>query len=190
MSLDRREFFVILGACSGGFAELFAQHHDALPHTAIDFDSYRPRTLTVAQYRLLDTLSEILLPADDSGPGAHDAHVNYYLDVMLYYSPAAKQEKWRRGLESFNGLAIERFRRDFSSCSPAEQVKLVSSVAANEMSPRTELEHFFVEWKETAITAFYLSDLVQREHLGYTGNTAIPEFEGCPHHNPSHSDRT
>jgi hypothetical protein len=190
MSLDRREFFVILGACSGGFAELFAQHHDAALHTAIDFDSYKPRALTVAQYRLLDTLSEILLPADDSGPGAHDAHVNYYLDVMLYYSTPAKQESWRRGIESFNRLAAEQVHRDFASCSPAEQVRLVSAVAANEMSPSTELEHFFVEWKETTITAFYLSDLVQREHLGYTGNTAIPEFKGCPHHDPSHSDRT
>jgi hypothetical protein len=190
MNLDRREFFVILGACSGGFAELLAQHHGTEAHAAIDFDKYRPRALTGPEYRLLETLSEILLPADDSGPGAHDAHVNYYLDVMLYYSPSAKQEQWKRGLEGFNSLAFERFHHDFASCSPTEQVQLVSTVAANEMSPHTELEHFFVEWKETAIAAFYLSDLVQREHLGYTGNTAIAEFEGCPHHNPSHSDRT
>jgi hypothetical protein len=166
MSLQRREFFAILGACAASTPELFA----ASP----DFAGYRPQALTRAEFDLVDALAEALLPKDESGPGAHDAHVAYYIDVVLKHSPAAKAQSWKNGLAAVETLAQERFQRSFTE-------ELMAELAQRESAPRTELDHFFVEFKKTAIDAFYASALIQREHLGYKGNTAVMEFAGCTH---------
>jgi hypothetical protein len=84
MSLQRREFFTILGVCAANANELFAQHDDHIEDAAPAFAAYRPRALAQSEYELLDDLAETLLPADETGPGAHDAHVAYYIDVVLY----------------------------------------------------------------------------------------------------------
>jgi hypothetical protein len=172
MSLQRREFFAILGACAASAPGLLA---------APDFASYRPQALTRAEYDLLDALSETLLPKDKTGPGAHDAHVAYYIDVVLKHAATAKAQSWRNGLAGVEALAQQRFHRSFTACSGTQAEELMAELAKDESAPRTELDHFFVEFKKTAIDAFYASALIQREHLGYNGNTAVMEFAGCTH---------
>jgi hypothetical protein len=64
----------------------------------------------------------------------------------------------------------------------------MATLATNEMEPQGEMDHYFVEFKRTVIDGFYASELIQREHLGYQGNTAIAEFAGCTHPNFEHPD--
>jgi len=188
MSLQRRAFFAILGGCVANAEGLFAQHQHHVEKGAPDFAAYRPRALTPLEYELLDELAETLLPSDKTGPGAHDAHVAYYIDVVLTYGKAGTVQSWKNGLAQVKGLAAERFRQSFGACSEAERLELLTELAKNEMTPQTEMDLFFVELKRTVIEAFYASELIQREHLGYKGNTAVAEFAGCTHPNFEHPD--
>lgn len=188
MSLQRREFFAILSVCAVNGEGLFAQHrHGAVDDPSV-YAAYRPRALTPAEYELLDKMAETLLPADETGPGAHDAHAVYYVDVVLYHGSASTSQFWKKGLAHVDALANNRFSRHFSGCSDSQRQELFAALAKNEMEPVTEMDRFFVEFKRTAIDAFYASQLIQREHLGYKGNTAIAEFPGCTHPNFEHPD--
>ncbi len=177
MSLQRREFLAVLGICAAASEELLAQHAHHGEGAVPAFADYRPRAFTQSEYELIDQLAETLLPADETGPGAHDAHVAYYIDVVLYHSSAQKLQLWKNGLAGMGALA-------------QQQQELLSQLAKNEMAPSTELEHFFVDFKRTVIEGFYASELIQREHLGYRGNTAVMEFQGCSHLNFEHPDLT
>lgn len=167
MELDRRELFRIITTTLAA-APALAQHQHAAPPAALpDFAAYTPRALSPAQYRALDALCEILLPAGDDGPGAHDAGVAYYLDTVLHYGSDAQRASWRRGLDAAA-----------ASASPLEAV--IAQWAKNEAAPRTADEQFFVAFKRAAIDAFYLS-AQGRRCLGYQGDTALPSFPGCTH---------
>lgn len=190
MSLQRREFFAILSACAINPEELFAQHHNGVEEEASTYAAYRPRALTQAQYDLVDELAETLLPSDETGPGAHDAHVAYYIDVVLFHGKAGTLQSWKNGLALVEALAKEHCQQSFSACSDPQRQELLTALAKNEMAPRTEMDLFFVEFKRTAIDGFYASELIQREHLGYKGNAAIAEFAGCIHANFEHPNTT
>lgn len=179
MSLQRREFFAILSACAINPEELLAQHHNGVEEEASTYSAYRPRVLTQAEYDLVDELAETLLPSDETGPGAHDAHVAYYIDVVLFHGKAGTLQSWKNGLAQVEVLVKEHCQQSFSACSDPQRQELLTALAKNEMAPLTETDLFFVEFKRTAIDGFYASELIQREHLGYKGNTAIPEFAGC-----------
>jgi Gluconate 2-dehydrogenase subunit 3 len=188
MSLQRREFFAILGACTVGAERLFAQHEHALDGGGPDFTAYQPKAFTTSEYKLLDELLESLLPADETGPGAHDAHVAYYIDVVLSHASGGALQSWRNGLGKVEQLANDRFRQPFGACSVPQRQEVLATLAKNEMAPVADIDHFFVEFKRRAIDGFYASELIQREHLGYRGNTAIAEFPGCTHPNFEHPD--
>jgi hypothetical protein len=126
-------------------------------------------------------LAETLLPADETGPGAQSAHVAYYLDVVLKHSPAAKAQFWKNGLAGVEALGQNRFKRSFVACSATQREELMAELAKGELAPLTDGDRFFVDFKKTAIDAFYASVLIQHQHLGYQGNTAVMEFAGCTH---------
>jgi hypothetical protein len=188
MSLQRREFFAILGVCAATARKVLAQHGHEMLATTQDLSSYHPRALTQPEYELLNELLETLLPADETGPGARDADVAYYIDTVLKYAPSNALQVWKSGLAGVETLADERFQRIFTACSDSQREELMAELAANEVAPETALDHFFIEFKQTAVEGFYASELIQREHLGYKGNTAVAEFPGCTHPNFEHPD--
>jgi hypothetical protein len=173
MNLQRREFIALVTLCAANTKKAFA--------------GATPQALSQREYMLLDDLSETLLPRDDTGPGAHDAQVAYYIDIVLKYSPAKEREFWKKGLLTIENLAQQRYQQAFAECSRQQREELMTELTKNEQAPQTELDHFFIEFKRLAIDAFYASQLIQREHLGYKGNTAIAEFAGCTHPNFEHT---
>ncbi len=173
MELDRREIFriIITAAVTAGVtgSPILAQEHRhaATVGGELDIAAYKPRALSEAQYKTLDALSEILLPAGDDGPGAQEAGVAYYLDTVLHYGGEAQRESWRRGLDS-------------AAASGPDLEATIVRWSKNEMSPQTEDEKFFMAFKNAAIGAFYLS-AAGRKCTGYRGDTAIASFSGCTH---------
>jgi hypothetical protein len=163
MNIDRRELFRIIGAGLAGGPAL-AQHNHGGAAAGPDIASYKPRALSEAQYKALDMLCELLLPADEDGPGAHEAGVAFYLDTVLHYGPEARRAEWRAALDS-------------AAASPEQAI---ARWAENEKHTKTEGEKFFVAFKSAAITAFYMSE-AGKKSLGYKGDTAVASFPGCTH---------
>jgi len=181
-ALDRRELFRVLGA---GLAarQASAQHHQPGSASPLDTASYQPRFFSPRQYQTVDRLCELIIPADDMGPGAHQAGVPFYIDTVLHYT-AADQPSWLQGLADVERAAAARFGRIFLECTATEQDQLIAIMATNEGTPETDLEKFFVRLKALTIEAYCFSEPARRDYFGYRGDTILAEFPGCTH--PEH----
>ena len=163
--MQRRELIQILGVAA------------AMPLEA----QAKPRFFTAAEYEVIDRLTEIILPADEQSPGAHAANVRFFVDTVLLYGNAGQQAMWRRGIASVEAFARERHGAEFRALAASEQVKVVEAMAANEGSPKAEIERFFAPLKALTIEAYALSEVGMRQHFGYKGSRAVAEFVGCGH---------
>ena len=56
-----------------------------------------PRFFTPDEYRMLDALCGIILPADEEGGGAVEAGVARYIDTVVFYSDTPAKQVWRTG---------------------------------------------------------------------------------------------
>ena len=169
--IDRRQLIQILGAgvAGGGRA----------PGSPVG----ESRFFTPAERRTVDRLCELLIPADPSGPGAHETGVAGYIDLVLQYSAPAVREAWRNGLASLERTANAEFGREVVDCTDDQQAALMDRMAAGESRPESDLEKFFVLLKSSAIQGYSLSEQGQKA-LGYRGDRMVHDFIGCNH--PEH----
>ena len=146
-AIPRREWFQILGA--GALATAA---------TAADSAPYKPRFFSADDYARLQNLCEEILP------GAKQAGVGFYIDMVVHHGNSALKFEWNNGMKEIQG-------------------KPLADLVKHETAPRDAAERFFVTLKRATIEAYYLSKN-GREALGYQGDTAIHHFAGCTH--PEH----
>src|SRR3989442_416998 len=114
--MERRDLFKILAA-SAAASQASAQHQHGA--AAPDLTSYKTRFFSAAEYETLDRLCEIIIPADEHSPGARQAQVRYFIDVMVRYADPQNQKRWRAGLKAVEDAARSDFGKPFIECSPA-----------------------------------------------------------------------
>ena len=111
--------------------------------------AYTSRFFSPAEYPTVTELCSLLLPADEVSPGAKEAGVPWFLDTVLYYADAGRQQVWRKGLATVH-----------AAIPSSEQLTVVlSAMAENEGDPQTPLQYFFAELNATIIKAFALCGL-------------------------------
>jgi hypothetical protein len=181
--MERRELFKVLGATLVAAREGTAQHGHGTS-AVVDVENYRSRFFSNEQYRTIDSLTEIIIPSDEQSPGAHAAGVRFYIDTVLHYADPLTQQHWRTGLAAIDETARAQFGKAFGECTTDEKERLVESMARNEKTPSTELEHFFHVLKQMTVEAYALSEVGMARFLGYKGNAVMQEFPGCTH--PEH----
>jgi hypothetical protein len=125
--------------------------------------------------RLLDQLMEMIIPADDHSPGAHEAKTNLFADLMVATSNDAVKKQWQDGI----GL----IREEAAGSSLAEALRKAS---VNEEQPTTDLERFFVVLKQMTVNGYYTSATGIHQDMEYVGNTYLVAFPGCAH--PEHQE--
>ena len=108
MSVERRSLIQILGAGLATSRTGIGQHPEHA--RAVAAANYVPRALTPAEYRVVDILAEIILPTDEKSPGAHDAGVARYIDIVLLYGDKATLNVWREGVKSIDAAALKTSR--------------------------------------------------------------------------------
>ena len=165
--LNRRDVIKIFGATAFTTLQLPA----AEPGTPLYF--------TKDEFLLLDTLTELVIPADDHSPGAHEAGVAVYIDktVAEAFVPEDKTS-WRKGLAAINDLSQKMNGGPFLKSSKAQQVELLKTIAAAEHAPKTEPEKFFTQLKETTAFAYYSSSIGIHQEMEYKGNVILDKFVG------------
>ena len=177
MPMERRTILKLMAAGvlpgSNGLIRLAAQ------------DDYSPEFFSKSQLRLVDALTEVIIPTDDHSPGAQAAKVARYIDVTLADGPRAAQKTWRSGLQAVSKSAKKRFKRDFADCDAEQQDEVVAEMARNEGAPATDLERFFAVLKRSTLDGYYTSKIGIHEDLNYQGNSALADFPGCTH--PEHA---
>jgi gluconate 2-dehydrogenase gamma chain len=212
--IERRRILRYIGIASvassfPGFRQwTFACSHDRQAReTPGAATPYRPLFLSPEQYRLVEHLTEMIIPADDT-PGAREAGVAEFIDFMLanrvpvadsedsrsveetLRRGSAAQVRFAGGLEWLNARSKSEYRRAFMDCTPAEQTALLEELAYRSKStPATKRGcEFFVLLRDYTVVGYYTSK-IGLESLGYPGlRTAWPKMPGCSHpDDPEHA---
>lgn len=147
-------------------------------------DGYKPQFFSKREMEALERLTEIVIPADDHSPGAKEALVNRYIDVMVGEADAAVRRSWKTGLGTVDSASKGRFGKAFRRLDAGQQEAIVAAMAENEGAPADALQRFFAQLKRMTIDGYYTSKIGIHDDLRYQGNTALAEFPGCTH--PEH----
>ena len=112
----------------------------------------------------LNRFAAIMIPASAYSGGAAAAGVDVYIDSTLANAVPSLQRAWQRGLASW-GQAQD----------PSATLKADS---ANEFSPKTPADQFFILFKAALTSAFYTSEVGISQELGYQGLAHLHRFPG------------
>src|SRR5438552_1187486 len=118
MTVTRRTSLALLGAgvlasrLEAAQAHLHAIRRNTEARRLIFFDP--------EAHRLIDALAEAIIPSDEHSPGARQAGVGYYIDLVAGNSAAAEQEQWRTEMAALEGAATSELGKAFLDATPAE----------------------------------------------------------------------
>lgn len=86
---------------------------------------YTMRTLSAEQSRLVDAISEAIIPETDT-PGARAARVKEFVDAMLTdYYPADARARFLAGLGRIDAGSRRAFGAGFADCTPERQAAVL-----------------------------------------------------------------
>jgi hypothetical protein len=153
---------------------------------------WKPAFLNHHQNETLIALGDVIIPATDT-PGAKDALVNRFLDLLLSIAPAESQRQFAGALESIDHESQAQFGKDFRELPLEDQVWLVRPWAYPGEGGASEQEgksnsapgHFLMLKRQIAF-AYYGSEIGQKE-LGWDGEFTHGPFLGCDHQDGPHT---
>ena len=159
-----------------------SQKLNALPCAAMDHmeaapaaPAYTLQFFSEEESGVLDQLMEMIIPADDHSPGAHEAKTNLFADLMVATSDNAIKKQWH------DGILLIREAAKGSSLDEA-----LHRASANEENPTTDLERFFVLLKQMTVNGYYTSQTGIHKEMEYIGNAYLGAFPECAH--PEHQE--
>jgi gluconate 2-dehydrogenase gamma chain len=174
----------------------FALAEDSGPHEHRDLPAqitngpYTPQFLSPSQYRTIEVLSELILPAseDSAGkpqPGAKDAGVAEFIDFMIF-SDTAQQVPFREGLAWLDEASAPS--ANFISLPPQKQTALLERLAYKSKFRAGEKsgQDFFRLVRKYTVMGFYTTR-AGLQSLDYPGLVFYGTSPGCTHEgNPEH----
>ena len=181
-TVSRRSALKALGATAGAAAAApWLSDEGLLAFARIQATKPLPKllVLSAAQYATLEALVETIIPADARSPGAKEARVADYIDLLLSESDDAMKLQWLGGLAEVDDEAVARYKVPFRRLTAARMESVVTAISRNEASPTTPVETFFGTVKAATIQGYYTSEIGIQKELRYKGNQMLPEFVGC-----------
>jgi gluconate 2-dehydrogenase gamma chain len=154
---------------------------------------WKPVFLDEHQNETLIVLSDLMIPATDT-PGAKDALVNRYIDLVLAAETPETQRAFLNSLGYLDGEGMKRFKAAFRYLSIEEQDLLLHSLAyprnasnwTGEFDRGADVGYgHFEALKERIMTAYYSSQIGEKE-LGWDGAFAHGPYQGCEHPEGEH----
>jgi hypothetical protein len=139
---------------------------------------------TPAQNALVDTLSEMIIPADRHSGGAREAKVAAYIDDVLAGLPDADRQEFSKGLAAVEAESRKRYKKPFGELDDTRRDAILRDMAAGEENPKTDLERFFTRIKRLTLSGYYTSSVGLLKDLQYKGIMPIAAYPPCEH--PDH----
>jgi len=180
--MERRSALQLIAGCAIG-GQLEAAQRRLVTVVAAPAE-HKLQFFTPEQNAIIDALAEMIIPADERSPGARDAKVFVFIDLMVANSSEQVKNDWVSGIRILQREAEMRYHAPFASCTAHQREELLAAMAAHETDPSTYLERFFVSLKTATVDGYYTSAIGIHQELRYKGNSVLAEFPGCTH--PDH----
>lgn len=155
--------------------------------------TWKPLFLDAHQNDTLIVLSDLIIPTTDT-PGAKEALVNRYIDLVLAADSREAQRDFLNSLSYLDGEAMRRYKAAFRYLTREEQDELLHTLAyphtgsgwAGDTGAVADPGHaHFEKLKGRIATAYYSSQIGEKE-LGWDGAFAHGPYQGCEHPEGSH----
>jgi hypothetical protein len=133
--VSRRTALKALGATAGAAAVLpFLSEEGLAAYAEVQKASAVPvlKVLSPAQYTTVEALVEILIPTDERSPGAKQARVADYLDLLLSEAEADLRTRWLDGLAALDAEASKRFSRGFAKLDASQVDAILGDISRYE----------------------------------------------------------
>ena len=168
--IGRREALHRVGALLGGIVSAPTVAGVLSGCERMAGSDWSPQTLTSPQSQMVDTISEIIIPATDT-PGASAANVNRFIDAMIgeSYQPDDR-DRFLQGLEDVDARCKNAYDAPFLECTVEQQRALVGELdddtfGADAPEFDRDAPPFFRMMKELVIIGYYTSEIGATKEL-------------------------
>jgi len=186
----RRDMLKVLGAVPAAALVPLAQAKAELPkprpadaprQAAAASTAYQPKVLDPHEWKTIQVLSDIIIPADDRSGSATQAGVPEFIDDWLDFKGGEIQDAIRGGLIWLDAECNQQFNHDFVDCAWAEQKQILDRIAyPKEAAPEDAAGvAFFNHLRDLVVSGFFSSEMGVKD-LPYLGNQMVSEWIGCP----------
>ena len=186
MDVTRRNLFQILGAAPAvAAAQSQAGHVHPAPSAPATPAVYQRKVFDDRQWRIVQVLSDLIIPADEHSGGATAAGVPEFIDDWLDFR---KREDGDGNLAAgiLGGLAwLDResnrlFQKDFALAALEQQTQILDRIAwpARATAADRRWAVFFTRFRDLTVSGFFSSKMGVAD-LPYLGNKALSEWKGC-----------
>jgi gluconate 2-dehydrogenase gamma chain len=194
MRISRRSALELLAAAPAAAAmgwttaeaeQAHAHAEQARTQAAAAATRFKPKFFTAHEYATVGVLVDLIIPRDERSGSATDAGVPEFMDFMMIDQPNRKVAM-RGGLALIDRLAVDRFGKNFVSCSEAQRRQLLDDIAFTDRRSAKALAErgfghavpFFNSFRDLTATGFFTSKMGMAD-LQYKGNVFLTEWTGC-----------
>jgi len=189
--LTRRDVLRTLaaGAVGGSVLQVIPAEAAKLAHQLVMTEKaasaggkYVPKYFSTHQYETLKLLCDMVIPKDEHSGGAVEAGAPEFIDLLT-----SENEQYAAslggGLMWLDNFCVDRFEKVFRDCTAVQQQEALDLIAyrknAKQDPALSQGIAFFAFLRRMTCDGFYTSKIGIAD-LQYVGNTAIPDFPGCP----------
>ena len=147
---------------------------------AVTAKPFVPKFFTAAEFKLVTTLADIVIPKDERSGSASDAGVPEFMDFMMIDQPA-RQVAMRGGLAWLDHECQLRFDKLFLDCDDAQRTAVLDDIAWP-ATAKPEFAHgvaFFTSFRDLTAAGFWTTR-IGIDDLQYMGNRSVARWNGCP----------
>jgi hypothetical protein len=178
--ISRREALAHLAAAfvAAGTIDRLSAHeaHTAVRQAAAAAGGvYKAAALSAEQFRALERLADLIVPAERGKPGALQTSVPAWIDSLLNVNPELRS-RYTVGLAWLDTTMQRRHGVTFAAATAEQQTLLLDQIAyqknrSPELDPGID---FFILARRMAVDGFYTSPVGMRDL--YPGNAPRAEF--------------
>lgn len=190
-AVSRRDLFSIIGSVPAFAAvatatEMHAGHEmPAAGAPSTNKGPYQRQVFDDRQWRTVQVLCDLIIPADDRSGSASQAGVPEFLDDWIAFRTSQDLNEDLQA-QIFGGLMwLDResnrlFEKDFADATPDQQKQILDRIAYPKKAAPADhpWAMFFSEFRSLTISGFFSSKMGVKD-LPYLGNTAVAEWKGC-----------
>ena len=198
--MNRRELLrvTVLGAIGAGTTVPPSPARDFPPNCdaskELERPDWKPLFLDTHQNETLILLSDLMIPATET-PGAKEALVNRFLDLLMSAETVETQRAFVAALAYIDGECMRRYNSAFLYAPRELQLEFLTLIAYphsletwGEGQAEFPGHAHFQKLKRWIVGAYYSSPLGLKE-LGWNGAFPHGMFSGCDHSSNEHSEK-
>jgi hypothetical protein len=184
MDVTRRNLIQILGVAPAAAAAQQAEHAHPAPAAPAPV-KYQRKVFDDHQWRTVQVLCDLIIPADEHSGSATAAGVPEFIDDWLDF------RKHEDGVDNLSAEVLggltwldmecgRLFQKDFAACTLAQQKQILDRIAWPARAAREDRvwAAFFTRFRDLTVSGFFSSKMGVAD-LPYLGNKAVAEWKGA-----------